>query len=215
MSPSVLTTSAKVGALLALAAGAVSLILGAELCALVLAALAVGFFIAWRRREDGKSRSWRALGDLFEKLAVSEITSSHRLHARAVVFPDHAPPPEKTWDIDGADKDCLRDAELLCARAGALLRSCTKVSATLALQARSALNDRDRWLYFLNEIEERPPAKDGWAHSGLDRDGRPTPPIYLSIDSVTKSSLRGCAECLRREGGVSHARRGTLWEVQR
>lgn len=159
-------------------------------------------FITRRRHREGKVHAWCELSGLFEKLAAREIAASHQLHdAGAVVNADLDEPPHKTWGIHSADRDCQRDAELLCGRAGALLLSSGGVRVTLSEQAKLARNDTDRWLYFLKDVGE---ATSGDERIVVDsiKNGKTEQTLYLiSIDSVTKASIRGCTECLRREHG--------------
>jgi hypothetical protein len=156
--------------------------------------------LRWYRHQDGKAQSWRELKDQWESLSKREIAASHRLgNAMAIVHADHNNPPQKGWYLGGQDPDCRRDAELLGQRCGAILLSSGRVRATLGEQTKLASDNLDRWLYFLKEIGEDVPA-DKRMQSQSVRDGVTFPAVYhIAIDKVSKASIRGCTECLRRE----------------
>lgn len=195
-----MSKSDKFTAFVAAVTVAVTFLFGGTRLGVVSAAVAVGLFIMWRRHREGKAHTWRELSGLFEKLAAREIAASHRLHdACAVVNADLDEPPHKTWSIASADRDCQRDAELLCGQAGALLLSSDSVRVTLSEQAKLARNDADRWLYFLKDVGEATSGDERVVVESI-KNGKTEQTLYLiSINSVTKASIRGCTECLRRE----------------
>jgi hypothetical protein len=151
----------------------------------------------------GRSRpapkEWRRLHGRFEALEEASVKASHRLRdAGTRIYaerPDSDDPADQ-WAIRSNDPACQRDAELLCALAGARLLS-TGIETTLPAHLQSVQDDTQRWLFFLKDLGEARPPDMRMRGSGTI-DGTFYALSFDSIDELAKASQRGCVDCERR-----------------
>jgi hypothetical protein len=152
-----------------------------------------------RRSQRASAKEWRKLSERFELLAHAAIKASHRLRDSGTqVYAEREDTDEPTakWQIRSNDRDCQRDAELLCALAGAQLLA-TGIEETLPPAVRSLQDDSERWLSFLKDLgEARLPSMQ--IHVTSTVDGIVHYLSYDTIDDVAKASMRGCVDCERR-----------------
>jgi hypothetical protein len=147
----------------------------------------------------GAAKEWGKLTKRFERLEEAAIRASHRLRDSGTQVraerPDTDEPAAK-WEIRSSDRDCQREAELLCGLAGARLLS-TGIENTLPSEVRSVQDDIERWLFFLKALgEARLPDMRPYVTTTVE--GILHELSYDTIDDLAKASARGCTDCERR-----------------
>jgi len=147
----------------------------------------------------GAAKEWGKLRKRFERLEQAAIRASHRLcDSRRQARAEGADTDEPTakWEIRSSDRNCQRDAELLCGLAGARLLS-TGIEKTLPSDVRSVQDNIERWLFFLKGLgEARLPDRRPYVTTTVE--GILHALSYDTIDDVAKASMRGCTDCERR-----------------